>query len=66
MMLVGDDLPQLRWLLWGRKAYEVSEEEALALYESNRQWVDPSTMTERERRFFEALVARHGGGIYLG
>jgi hypothetical protein len=65
-MLVGDDLPQLRWLLWGRKTYEVSEEEAFSLYESNRQWVDPSAMTERERRFFDGLVARYGGGVYLG
>jgi hypothetical protein len=65
-MLVGDDLPQLRWLLWGRATHEISEEEALALYEANRQWVDPATMTEHERRFFDGLVARHGGGVYLG
>lgn len=52
-------------LVWGRKTHEISEEEALALYEANRQWVDPATMTEHERRFFDGLVARYGG-VYLG
>jgi hypothetical protein len=63
---VSDDLPQLRFLLWNRATPEVTEEEAFALYEANRQWVDPPTMTERERRFFEHLVARYGHGVFLG
>jgi hypothetical protein len=49
-MRVGDDLPRLRFLLWSRVTVEVSEEEAFALYEGNRQWVDRATMGERERR----------------
>ena len=43
-MRVGDDLPRLRFLLWNRGSVEVSEEEAFALYEGNRQWVDRGTM----------------------
>lgn len=65
-MLVGPDLPQLRQLLWSRTVPELSEEEAFTLYESNRGWVDPETMTEHERRFFDALVARFGNGVFLG
>jgi len=65
-MLVGDDLPQLRMLLWNRQTFEVSEEEALALYEANRAWVDPATMSEHERGFLERLVARWGCGVFLG
>jgi hypothetical protein len=65
-MIVGEDLPQLRGLLWNRSSLEVTEEEALALYESNRGWVNLAAMTERERRFFEDLLKRHGRGIFLG
>lgn len=62
-MRVGDDLPRLRFLLWNRGSVEVSEGEAFALYEGNRQWVDRATMGERERRLFDRLVATYGRGI---
>lgn len=65
-MIVTDDLPQLRQLLWNRTVPEVSEEEAFELYETNRGWVDPETMTEIERRFFDDLVTRYGKGVFLG
>jgi hypothetical protein len=65
-MVVGEDLEQLRLLLWNRKDVEITEEEALALYEANRQWVDPASMNERERRFFDELVARYGRGVFHG
>jgi hypothetical protein len=65
-MRVDDALPQLKLLLWGRRTAELTDEEAFALYEANRQWVDPSTMVERERQYFEALVARFGRGVFLG
>lgn len=61
-----DDLPQLRQLLWSRTAPEVSEEEACELYATKRGWVDPETMTEHERRFFDDLVTRHGKDVFLG
>lgn len=65
-MRVGDDLPRLRFLLWNRGSVEVSEEEAFALYEGNRQWVDRATMGERERRLFDRLVATYERGMFLG
>jgi hypothetical protein len=65
-MHVGDDLPQLRFLLWNRTTPEVSEAEAFALYEANRAWVEPEAMTEHERRFFEALKDHYGRGVFLG
>ncbi len=65
-MRVGDDLPQLRFLLWNRVTPEVTEEEAFALYEANRQWVVPAEMSKRERLFFDDLVARYGRGVFLG
>jgi len=65
-VLVGDDLPQLQLLLWNRATRVVSEEEALSLYEANRQWVDPSKMTEHERRVFDDLVRRFGHGVFNG
>lgn len=65
-MIVGEELEQLRLLLWNREVQEVTEEEALALYETNRQWVDRASMSERERQFFDGLVARHGRGVFHG
>jgi hypothetical protein len=65
-MIVGEELEQLRLLLWNRENFDITEEEALALYEANRQWVDRSSMSERERRFFDDLVARHGRGVFHG
>lgn len=65
-MLVGEDFPQLRLLLWNRTSCEVSEEEAFELYETHRAWIDPDSMTEAERHFFRSLVARYGRGVFLG
>jgi len=52
--------------MWNRERAEITEEEALALYEANRQWVDPASMSEREKRFFDDLVARYGRGVFHG
>jgi hypothetical protein len=65
-MIVGDDLPQLKLLLWNRATAEITEEDALVLYEQNRAWVSRSEMTEHERRFFDDLVRRYGAGVFLG
>jgi len=65
-MYVGEDFAQLRFLLWNRKTFEVTEKEALCLYEANSQWVEPDAMSGGERRFFDDIVARHGGGVFLG
>lgn len=65
-MYVSEDFAQLRLLLWNRQSFEVTEEEALNLYETNRQWVDPASMGERERQFFEDVVMRYGNGVFHG
>lgn len=65
-MVAVDDLPQLQLLLWNRRVAEVTEAEAFELYETNRGWVDPGSMTERERAFFDRLVATYGRGVFLG
>ncbi|MFO0659730.1 MAG: hypothetical protein U0165_07860 [Polyangiaceae bacterium] len=61
-----DDLPRLKLLLWNRSHAELSEEEAFSLYEQNRAWVRPDEMSAYERQFFDALVTRYGGGVFLG
>jgi hypothetical protein len=65
-MISLDDYPQLALIAWNRKVRVVSEGEALDLYETNRQWVDPATMSEDERSFFDHLVADLGGGVWNG
>jgi len=57
-MILLDDYPQLALIAWNRKVRVVSEEEALALYEGNPQWVDRAGMTPRERAFLDGLLAR--------
>jgi hypothetical protein len=63
---VDETYPQLRFLLWNRTSSEVTDEEAFALYESNRAWVSPDAMTPAERAYFDRLVARLGRGVFLG
>lgn len=63
---VDESYPQLRFLLWSRSAFEVTDEEAFALYEANRAWVSPDAMGPVERGYFDALVARFGRGVFLG
>ncbi len=65
-MIIDETLPQLRAIMWSRATREVTDEEALALYEANHQWVDRATMTEREARHFDDLVKRLGRGVFLG
>jgi hypothetical protein len=55
-MISIDDYPQLALLAWNRKVRLISEEEALALYESNSQWVDRATMDGRETALLDRLI----------
>lgn len=63
---LGGELAQLWLLLWSRSDFEVTEQEALALYEATAQRVHPEAMGEVERRFFDDLVERYGQGVFLG
>lgn len=66
MTISIDDYPQLALIAWNRKVREITEEEALALYEANRQWVDRALMDDRERSFLDRLVTELGRGVFLG
>ena len=66
MTISIDDYPQLALIAWNRKVRTLSEVEALALYEANRQWVDQSLMDERARALLDRLVVEHGQGVFLG
>lgn len=58
--------PQLSALVWSRADPWVTEAEALSLYEANRRWIDPATMTPDERELFDRVVRDHGAGVFLG
>jgi len=65
-MIPIDDYPQLALLAWNRKVRTISGEEALALYESNPQWVDRVLMDERERVLLDRLIDDFGKGVWNG
>jgi hypothetical protein len=65
-VVLVDAYPQLAFVAWNRRERRVVEREAFALYESNRQWIDPASMTAAERSLFDALVARFANGAWLG
>lgn len=65
-MIRLDDYPQLALIAWNRKVRAIPEDEALALYEANRQWVDRASMTREERAFLDRLVVRYAKGVWLG
>ncbi|GAB3051508.1 hypothetical protein GCM10027214_12710 [Stenotrophomonas tumulicola] len=58
------DYPQLKRLAWNRPGDdEVSEQDALALYERNWNLVDQESMTAAERGLLQRLVDQYGGGV---
>jgi hypothetical protein len=65
-MIPIDDYPQLALLAWNRKVRTITEEEALALYESNPQWVDRSLMDDRELALLDRLIQEIGKGAWNG
>lgn len=65
-MIAIDDYPQLALISWNRKDRRITEEEALALYEANRQWVDRALMDDREIELLERLIQEIGKGVWNG
>lgn len=58
-----DTMPQLRQICWNRRADgTVTDEEALALYERNWDFVDIDAMGAEERAFLDHLVVTVGHG----
>jgi len=65
-MIALDDYPQLALIAWNRKVRTITEEDALALYEANRQWVDRALMDERELALLDRLIQEIGKGVFNG
>lgn len=65
-MIAIDDYPQLALISWNRKDRRITDEEALALYEANRQWVDRALMDDREIELLERLIQEIGKGVWNG
>jgi hypothetical protein len=58
------DYPQLSMIAWNRQPdSNVTEKEALALYEANWRWIDERTLTPEERKLIEQLVQEVGKGV---
>lgn len=55
-------LAEFLWYV-DREAVELTEAEAFAVYERNRNYIDMERMNNREREFFERVKKIHGGGI---
>lgn len=62
-ILCIDDYPELALLAWNRALRRIAGDEALALYESNRRFVDEAAMTPKEKAQIERLVRQHGHGV---
>jgi hypothetical protein len=58
------EYPQLTVLCWNRdKNVLITEEDALGLYENNWRWVEE--LTQKEQKFLDRLVIKHGNGVLL-
>lgn len=63
-MLALKDYPQLRLICWNRHDDDqVSEGDALALYERNWRLVDEASLDPQERSLIERLVREFGSGV---
>ena len=58
------DYPQLHAIAWQLRAdTELTDTEALQLYERNWRHVDQDAMTDDERAFVQQLADKHSGGV---
>lgn len=61
------DYPQLSLISWHlpNKDMELTEADALSLYERNWRHVDTPSLTEEEQALIDHLVATVGNGLFL-
>ena len=57
------DYPQLRLLLWNRRADELDGREAFALYEANWRHIDVEHLTPAETSLIQRLAREFGNGL---
>jgi hypothetical protein len=63
-MVKAAEYPQLSILAWNRPDNcELTDEEALGLYESNWRHVDPAAFTENEKTLLRRLIDEVGNGV---
>jgi hypothetical protein len=64
--IIPAKFPELRKLLWNRDPQRpIPEEEAFALYERNRRFVDRDQLTDAESRLLKDLGDKFGRGFGL-
>jgi len=67
MVIRIGDYPQLSLITWHipNKDVELTESEALSIYERNWRHVDQAALTEEEQALIDRLVATVGHGLFL-
>ncbi|HWJ75081.1 MAG TPA: hypothetical protein VNX29_18130 [Kaistia sp.] len=64
--IIPQDYPELAALVWnGDPSRPLDPKEALAIYERNWRFVEPSRLGEQERALIAELVATVGNGHLL-
>jgi len=59
------DYPQLSFIAWNRPKDDlIGEDEALALYERNWDYVDRNAIGPREEALLNELAEHHGNGCF--
>ena len=58
-----DAWPKLRELAWNRANRWIPADHALAIYERNWRFVEPTGLTPSEAQLIDRLKNRYGGGV---
>ena len=57
------DYPQLKLIAWNLHVEEITEQEALGLYELNWRFIDQNTLTLIESNLIDRLIHDYGNGV---
>lgn len=59
-MIKIKNYPQLELISWNYHAKEISEEDALSVYENNWRFIDQEHLTDNEQQLIKYLVHEYG------
>ena len=62
-MIKINNYPQLKLISWNIHVNEITEDDALGLYETNWRYIDQSSLTNKERKLIERLIRVYGKGL---
>ena len=62
-MIKIKNYPQLKLISWNRHTDEMSEEDALFVYETNWRFIDQESLTKNEYELINSLVHEYGGNL---